>query len=286
MSSEILKTNYNNGYGWYYFRIFYCVVALCGLYAKYVRIPSIYCDTCPRVTSSILTLNNFYHVSISEAYLLFVGAVLSLLYILLGGRHQKGAIFFWLIIHFLILSSQGYNIKAYDRLQLFLAAILFMGPSSRRLSDLTDVLPQPRVTLLILFSYVYFSTGISKLTNASIWFNGTALGYILNHRHHGGGTLALLLSTNTPFMIFSSLFTILLEISAPFLLFSKKWNPYFLLIGVFFHLQIELLMSVGPFSYFMICAYPCLLRPDVMYAMHIRGEEIWKRFFGIVSEKV
>lgn len=109
---------------------------------------------------------------------------------------------------------------------------------------------------------VYAYTGFEKLRGAS-WWDGTALWSVLANPQMMMADFTFLRSV--PWVIpIIGFTTILFEIYFPAMMLWKRIRPYWLLIGVAFHLGIGFSMGIMPFSTIMMSTYFLFLSPLVL----------------------
>ncbi len=256
------SNDYEYATGWHICKFLFVIVGIINLIPRFYNIPFLYCDECLRLTSDWYRLNDFYQISIFQANIICSTSIVGLILILRGGVWHHIGILIWLVTNITLLSSQGINIKAYDRLLIWYGIILLISPAYKKNLLTIQVLKFPRYLMLILFSSLYLSTGILKLLYEPGWFDGSAMMYHLNHRLHAGGGLALWLSTQNYLLVPLGILTVFFECSAGVLLWIRAFNPYVLIVGVVFHVGIELLMNVGTFTLVVLAAYPILFEPS------------------------
>ena len=187
-----------------------------------------------------------------------------------GGRLTRPGLLLYLLGAWSLLGEEAINVKAHDRLGLWIAVALCFSPAGER--SLTNKFrsPSARWFLIIIFFWLYASTGSLKLVQEPGWRDGTALQYSLLHQFHAGGTLAIWLSTQPALCRVLGWCTVGFELGFPLLVGWRRTNPWILACGVGFHLGILAMMNVGAFSLVALSAYPVLLHPDA-------GRALWER---------
>ena len=106
---------------------------------------------------------------------------------------------------------------------------------------------------------VYLSTLLLKLGTAS-WKDGTALFHTWQLPHYARPWSASL-ATVPGLSEVGTFGTMLFELAFPVFIWSRRCRPWLLLLGVTFHLGIELTFRAGPFSWVMLAAYIPFLAP-------------------------
>ena len=233
------------------------------------------------VTDMVFDVGPFHmanHVVLSEgsAWGLWWIATAALGLILWGGRITKPVLLIWLVSTWLFLANEALSIKAYDRLLVWLALGLLVGPTGER--DLTQKWRSPvgRWVLVVVFSALYLSTGWFKALTEPAWWDGRALAYDLVHQWFGSKPLGVWLSGHEWAMKIMSWWTLFFECTFALFILFRKTNLLILLLGVGMHLGILFLMNVGPFSYVVFGAYPVLLHPEIARGLYVR----WKHLRG------
>lgn len=104
----------------------------------------------------------------------------------------------------------------------------------------------------------YFISGYVKFKNES-WRQGTALQVILGYSNYSIPACVRALASNPLIIFFTSWFVILWECSFPIVWFNHALVPYYLIIGVLFHLGNFIFFGLNRFVFAWIAAYPALI---------------------------
>lgn len=195
-----------------------------------------------------------------------------------GGRLARPALILFLVAFWGFVSSEGANVKAYDRLILLEGVVLGVGPVSTRDAACAARSPLGRQLLLLVFMGLYASTGLSKLVNSTDgWLSGRNLAFALIDPSYGGRELGIWLSGISPLMRALSIGTIAFEVLFAPLVLLRRTNPFILLAGVGFHIGTALTMHVGTFPWVALSAYPAMLHPDAARGIYdrIRSRGRW-----------
>jgi antimicrobial peptide system SdpB family protein len=112
---------------------------------------------------------------------------------------------------------------------------------------------------------IYFQAGIAKL-GVPEWANGTALYYWFTHPVHGMSAavqpLVMPLLTNPLTVTLLTWGVIVLEVALfAGLTMDRRWRPFLLVLGLFFHLGIIIVHGLVSFFFSMAAALILLLRP-------------------------
>ena len=229
-------------------------------------------------TMGPLTLNKHIVWSETTAWGIWSAGLAGIVGLLFGGRAAKPGLLVWLLATACLLVNETLNIKAYDRLNLWLTLAFLVAPIGERGLQYKWRSPVGRWLLLVIFCALYGSTGwLKALKEPTWWTNGDVLAYHMLHPYFGMKPLGVWLSNQPWLLIPMAWTTVVFEAGFPLLIWWRRTNPWLLLVGVLMHLGIRVLMNVGPFSYVALAAYPALLRPDVAHTLYTR----WERRFRI-----
>lgn len=263
--------------GWTATRIVFASVLLLFALMRIPAIPDAYASDDMVFANWPFFLADHYRVTLRTAYLLAAGGVLGLAGVLAGGRAMRPGLVLFVVCEWVLLSAEALNVKAHDRLALWIALGLLFSPAAER--GLVDKWRSPaaRWYLLVVYAGIYGSTGWLKLLEEPAWWDGDVLAYHLVHRHFAGGPLAAWLSGQRWLVAPMGWVTVVFECLFPLLVWSRRVNPWLLVVGASFHLGIAVLMNVGKFSWIALSAYPVLLHPEVA-----RG--LWARLRRAPSE--
>lgn len=224
-------------------------------------------------TMGPITLNNHIIFSEPTTWAIWTLGLLGIGGLLFGGRAAKPGLLLWFGATVLLLCNETLNIKAYDRLTLWMVLAFLLAPiGERRLTEKWRS-PSGRWVLLIVFIALYGSTGwLKALKEPTWWTNGDVLAYHMLHPYFGMKPLGVWASGQAWLVVPLCWATVVFEASFPLLVWFRRTNPWALLVGALMHVGIRLFMNVGPFSYLALAAYPALLHPEVareLYTRHI-----------------
>ena len=261
--------------GWTLTRYLWCAAATIMLVPRARGISDVYGASDFVVPHHLYNLNSYLFVTPAIAWSAWGAGLVGIGMVLYGRRTLRPGLLVWFVGNWTLLMSEALNIKAYDRLFLWISLALLVSPAAE--TNLTKKLRQPvgRYTMLIVYCAIYGSTGIIKLTHGGSWIgDGSALAYAMVDLNHGGRWLGTWLSGQGWLVAPLAWATVAFEVGFPFLIWFRKVNPWLLLIGASFHLGIMLALRVGPFFWVAISGYPVLLHPDVAQALYrrLRGE--------------
>jgi hypothetical protein len=224
-------------------------------------------------TMGPLTLNDHIIISEGTAWGLWTAGLLGLLGWFVGGRWAKPGLLVWLLTTAVLLVNEALNIKAYDRLTLWLSLAFFLAPVGERNLHTKWRSPAARWVVLVVFCALYGSTGwLKALKEPTWWTNGDVLAYHMLHYYFGMKPVGVWASTQSWLLVPMCWATVVFEAAFPLLVWWRRTNPWLLLVGALMHVGIRLFMNVGPFSYVALSMYPILLRPDLafdLYTKHI-----------------
>jgi hypothetical protein len=180
-----------------------------------------------------------------------------------GGRLAKPGLLLWFACHAALLVLLGLNIRAPERMMVFVTLGLLLAPIGERGLTAKARSPVARWYLLVVYGALYGSTGFLKLFVEPAWRAGTALPFDLVDRHHAGGAVAAWLSGQPLLAAIMGWATIALEAGFPLLIAFPRFSPWILAGLAGMHLGIGVLMEVGPLGTLCISMFPVLLDPDV-----------------------
>jgi len=177
----------------------------------------------------------------------------------------------WLVGCYTLLGTEALNVKAFDRLLLWVGVGLLCSPASE--AGLTRKYRSPvgRWVLLLAFCSIYGSTGLFKLFTEPGWWTGETLAFHLVNPTHGGQPLGVWMSSQRLLVRVMSWWTVLFEVAFPILIWFRRSNPWVLLMAAGFQVGLFWLMNIPQFFYVTLAAFPVLLHPEVA-----RG--LWERF--------
>jgi hypothetical protein len=227
---------------------------------------------------SMAPLNNYVRWSEPTATAFWVVGAVGLGLVGVGGRAAKPGVALYLAGAWALLMNEALNIKAHDRLALWVGLGLLIGPIGVR-SAASFRSPFGRWYLLIVYCAIYGSTGILKALHEPGWFDGTVLPKHLTLTNFSGTPLALFMARQHWFGLVGGWWTVLFEVSFPVLVWFKRTNPWLLCTAAVFHVAVAMLMDVGAFSYVSIAGYPVLLHPEVAQRWFEAGRGFWARGF-------
>ncbi len=119
-----------------------------------------------------------------------------------------------------------------------------------------------------VLAVMYLWAGVAKLD--PLWVDGSTLAVELTSEHAKALVLAcaeLLRTSPSAIYAAASIAALSLELVLPLLLLVRRFRWFTCLVGVFFHLTIELAgFRIGLFSYYMVAVYLSLMLPDVVLA--------------------
>ncbi|MES2637960.1 MAG: HTTM domain-containing protein [Myxococcota bacterium] len=263
--------------GWTATRLAFGAVSLVFLLLRGRDLADAYAATDMVFANWPLFLANYVRITLPTAWALWGVGIVGLLGVLAGGRWMRPGLLLWVVGDWTLLAAESLNIKAHDRLGLWIALGLFLSPAAERALSTKWRSPASRWYLLIVYAGIYGSTGWLKLMEESSWWTGEVLAFHLLHRHFGGGALAAWVSGQVWLVAPMGWATILFEASFPLLVWSRRLNPWLLALGASFHLGIAALMNVGPFSWVALSAYPVLLHPEVAQRIYERARGFFPR---------
>lgn len=183
-----------------------------------------------------------------------------------------------------LLCDGGDNLLKFSLLYLVAAdsfSVLSLHRSSPRSGySLRNLFTNVAVALLIgHLCLVYLASGLSK-AHAEVWYNGTAVYYIMNGERFQGTKFNELLGNNAYFCVLGSYGTIILESVFGFAVFVRILRIPTLIAGVMMHIGIFLFMMIHEFQAIYVFHYCLFFRDNELrgfahriQAMFSRGED-------------
>lgn len=249
--------------GWTWFRVLWAVGALRSWLPRGAGIEDAYASSDMVFSVGPVHLADHVVLTAPTAWALWTVVVGASLAVAWGGRLTKPAILVWLVAAWTLLFAEALNVKAHDRLQMWSALALLLGPTSE--TGLADRRRSPagRWFLVLVYCALYGSTGWLKLLEEPGWRTGETLAYHLLHVQFAGSPLAVWASDQRWLVAPMGWGTVAFEALFPALVWLRRAHPWLLLVGVAMHLGISALMNVGPFLFVALAPYPLLLHPEV-----------------------
>jgi len=260
--------------GWALSRVLLALAALAGHLPRAWGIGDVYGVQDLVFTMGPMTLNNHVQWSEGTAWGLWAAGLIGLGGLLFGGRAAKPGLLLWFGTTVLLLVNETLNVKAYDRLFMWVTLAFLFAPISERKLTTKWRSPAGRWLLLIVFMALYGSTGwLKALKEPTWWTNGDVLSYHTLHHYFGMKPVGVWASTQKWLLMPMCWVTVIFEAAFPVLVWIRRVNPWLLVVGALMHIGIRLFMNVGPFSYLALAVYPVLLHPEVAH----QWWERWQR---------
>lgn len=262
--------------GWTLARWCFAFTALAAHLPRLARIEDAYACTDMLFSTGPWRLAEYVVWTPATATGIWVAGVVGIVAFAIGGRLFRPGLALYFVAAWALLAEEALNVKAHDRLALWVTLGFFLSPSHEQNLTTKWRSPVARWYLLVVFGWLYWSTGSLKFMEERGWFDGTALQYHFLHQYHAGWPAAVWMSTQNGLCRVLGWFTMAFEMGFPILVLWRRSNPWVLLAGVAFHLGVLALMSVGAFSFVALSAYPALLHPEAARA-------VWERVRPVVA---
>lgn len=257
--------------GWGLTRILWCFAALIMVVPRAWGIGDAYGAFDMVLTHPSYNLNSYVFVTPAMAWAAWGLALVGIAFVARGRYLLHAGLLIWFVGNWSLLMNEVMNIKAYDRLFLWISFAMFLSPAWE--TKLTEKYRSPlgRYALLVVYCAIYGSTGLTKLLHESSWLgDGSALAYGMLDLNHGGSALGAWISGQTWIVAPMSWMTLAFELGFPFLVWFRRVNPWLLLVGFTFHALVMLTFHVGAFFFVATTAYPVLLHPEAARELHWR----------------
>ena len=257
--------------GWVLMRALWVLAASLQYGFDVLAIPDVWGAPDMIFTNSWYDLADRITLTPTMAYGLWSGVMVGIGMVAFGGRALRPGLVIWAICAWAMLSYEALNVKAHDRLLLWVALGLFMSPAHERELWTKWRSPAPRWYLMMVYAAIYGSTGWDKALEEPTWFTtGEVLSNHFLEPMHGGLPLGIWLSKQWWLLPFMTIVTVVWECSFPVLIWFKRVTPALLFIGACFHLTLLVTMNLGPFAFVSLCGYPVLLHPEMAHRAYVR----------------
>lgn len=247
---------------WTWTRVFWALAALRSWVPRWRGVGDAYGSDDAVFSIPPVRLADTLHLSESTAWGLWGLTVGLAVGVGAGGRWTKLALLGWIVAAWLLLLDEAMNIKAHDRLELWIALALLLGPTGETRLAAKRRSPAARWFLLLVYCALYGSTGWLKLMEEPGWRTGETLAYHLLNVDFAGGPLAVWLSGQRWLVAPLSWWAVGFETLFPFLIWFRRTNPWLLVAGALMHTGISAVMDVGAFWFVALSGYPVLLHPE------------------------
>jgi hypothetical protein len=256
--------------GWAVTRLVFGIVCFMSMAARAPALADAYASTDMVYSAWPFFLADHVRLTLHTAWILWGLGMIGAAGIAFGGRTLRLSLLLWVVPNWILLAEEALNIKAHDRLGLWIALALLLSPAGERDLGAKRRSPVARWFLVLVFCGIYGSTGWLKFLEEPSWWDGEVLAFHLVHHYFGGGAVAAWVSGQRWLVAPLGWTTVLFEMTFPLLVWWRRANPWVLLVGASFHLGVAALMRVGPFSWVALSAYPALLHPVAAEALWIR----------------
>lgn len=187
------------------------------------------------------------------------------------------------VLHVSFQHRNPYILNSGDRLFAIMAGLAVCLPLGRhwslgaRLRDLWRR-PRPRAAepsgwmqrlIMCQIAYIYWFSAIAKLRNPE-WLGGFAIANVLSSPIYSEWPMRIPTYLSLPL----SWCTLLFEFSFPVLIWFERWRRKLLVVGVLFHLGIEVTMTIPMFSAIMLTTYALLLNDEDLRALGGLGRRL------------
>ncbi len=226
-----------------------------------------------------------HHVEIA---LLHLGAAM----LMMGGIGGRTSIITAFASLEALHALNGFILNGGDTLTRFLLLFLSIGESHARLAFRRQPEPAPdsvgeflsrmaAICIIIQLCTAYVVSGLSKISSAEMWQNGTAVYYVLQHERFMGTELGAAL-VKIPFVCAAATYgTLAFEIYFPCLLWHRRTKRVATVAGGMLHGSIAIFMMIYDFQLIFMYAY-LLLWSDADFAGALSR---WPRLCHLIAVK-
>jgi len=256
--------------GWAYARVLWVIAATFQYGLDVFSIPDVWGAPDLHFVAGGYRLARYVVLTPPGAYLWWSSIMLTIAAVAVGGRTTKAAWTLFLVLTWGWLAYEAANVKAHDRLLLFVTLALLLGPTNERGLATKRRSPFARWVMMSVFSAAYGATGMWKFWHEPTWLtDGSVLANHLVQPFHGSRPLGVWLSGQAWLLPALTIATVAWECAFPVLIWFKRATAPLLVVGVIFHTTLLLTMNLGPFALVAFAAYPVLLHPDDMMRLHL-----------------
>jgi hypothetical protein len=277
-----LQEKSNHSYFLAFFRIFICLLIAQKIFVKWEDIHWLYGTDSfiahtPSFVLEILGIGtNLVRQNIQVFFILY--AIVIILYFFGVGKYVVAFIAFLFTAVFQqlngILLNGGDNLLTFAMLYLCFTdsyqyfSIKKLAFKSKEIIEISNFISNLAVlSIQIHLCLAYIVSGIFKV-HADVWFNGVATYYILNMERFTGTSINSWLTKSSFFVVFTTYFTLFLEVYFPLMVWWKKTRIYFLIGGVLLHLGIAVFMILYDFQLLFIATYGFFISNETWLKVH------------------
>jgi hypothetical protein len=244
--------------GWPWFRIGFAAAGLLTWLPRATHIVEAHSSAGIVIAAGRIPLSEWVIWSPPTAWALW-GLTLASLLVVGIGRWVRPALVVYVACACALLFAEGLNMKAFDRLMLWQAMVLFLAPGAA--VRVVEGTPTARYTLLLVYVGLYGMTGWNKLLEEPEWWTGKPLAYDFVELRFGGTVLGSWASGQPWLLKPMSWMTLIFEGGFPLFALIPRLRAWALFVGLGFHVFVALGLNVNTFSYVAVAAYPVLLDP-------------------------
>ncbi len=173
-----------------------------------------------------------------------------------------------------ILLNGGDNLLTFAMLYLCFAdsyqhfsikKLVFQSKEIREISNFISNLAVLSIQLHLCLAYIV--SGIFKV-HSDVWFNGVATYYIFNMERFTGTSFNAWLTKSSFFVVFTTYFTLFLEVYFPLMIWWKKMRNFFLVSGILLHVGIAVFMMLYDFQILFIATYGFFIANETWLKIH------------------
>lgn len=261
--------------GWTLTRALWCAAAVIMLMPRAWGIGDAYGASDMVFPHHFYNLNSYVFVTPAMAWSAWAVGLVGVAMVGYGRFLLRPGVLVWFAGNWFLLASETLNIKAYDRLFLWISLALLLSPAAEKELTRKDRSPLGRYTMLIVYCAIYGSTGMTKLLHESSWLgDGSVLAYGMVDLNFGSKAFGAWMSKQTWLIAPMAWSTVAFEVGFPFLVWFRRVNPWLLLVGFAFHFGVVSTMNVGAFFYVAIVGYPVLLHPEAARSLYLRLRQV------------
>jgi hypothetical protein len=242
----------------------------------------------------------FYYIPLNwmdHNYTLFYYVYIVLAILMLVGYGRNLTVFLVYVCNDITQHANGFTLDGGDNLLKFLLFYLSfcdsfqyfvlrrqtLRPAWRQ--ELSNLFTNTGVFLIIAhLLLVYFISGTGK-AHSEVWYNGTALYYILNNDRFSIGPWNTYLTQNVYFVVLGTYSTMMWEIAFPFLIWIKSLRFPLIAFGIVLHMGIFFMMMIHEFEIIFISTYGFFYSDQEFKQFGVRCLQWWKNAYLLYSKQ-
>ncbi|CAA7386118.1 hypothetical protein [Chryseobacterium fistulae] len=257
-----LKTSNNNSFYLSFFRVIICLLLIKQVFQIFPLLSLTYKgDEFLTSPSTIVEFIKFNTQILKDNMYAYIYMYLFFIILYLFGIGKNVTAFVVFVMTDILQKLNPYLLNGGDNLLKFLLLYMVFANSFTHFAihkskvkkdSISNVFSNLSVlSICIHLCMIYFLSGLHK-TNATVWFHGVATYYTFQLERFSGTSLNSVLAQNSYFVVFSTYFTLILELYYPVLVWFKKTRTVVVLCMISLHAGIAIFMMLYDFQFIFI----------------------------------